>query len=152
MRSKLFLTIGIIVFIFASIFFLSSLEGDVRRAEDVILNLGSGSFVLRVADSTISRTKGLGGVKNLEQNEGMLFIFTENDFHSIWMKDMLIPIDVIWLSDGLKVVDTRENVLPISFPEIFSPRAPARYAVELSAGAIKAFKINTESSAKIFSR
>jgi len=145
----LFIVFSTVIFLFISPLERSTKPLGLER--DVTLNLGSGTFTMRIADSILERTRGLGGVEKLAQDEGMFFIFPENDFHPIWMKDMLIPIDIIWLSEGLKVIDTRENISPISFPEIFYPRAPARYVVELSAGAIKTFGIKDGSEAKILS-
>ncbi|TSC90524.1 MAG: hypothetical protein G01um10142_420 [Parcubacteria group bacterium Gr01-1014_2] len=47
---------------------------------------------------------------------------------------MNFPIDVIWLDENYRVVDIAHNVRPDSFPEIFEPRAPALYILEVNAG------------------
>jgi uncharacterized protein len=65
----------------------------------------------------------------------MLFVFDTDDYHGIWMKDMNYSIDIIWLDSGKTVVYMAEDVSPDTYPEVFRPDVPARYVVELSAGA-----------------
>ena len=115
------------------------------------MKIGEGVFQLRVAETENERTEGLGGVAVLPLNEGMFFIFPADGFHAMWMKNMLIPIDIIWLTSDFLVIDARDNVLPSSFPEIFSPQAPARFVVELPADALKAFSIKEGSRTEILS-
>lgn len=58
---------------------------------------------------------------------------------SIHMWFMRQPIDVIWLDDRLKVVDTYENARPWAF-KVFRPKLSAKYVVECPIGAIKRTK------------
>ncbi|HEY4514350.1 MAG TPA: DUF192 domain-containing protein [Candidatus Paceibacterota bacterium] len=87
-----------------------------------------------IADSMEERAKGLGGRDSLAENEGMLFVFENEELQSFWMKGMLFSIDILWISSGGKIVDVRRNVSPSTYPESFTPRAPARYVLELPAG------------------
>lgn len=114
--------------------------------------IGNEVFSLRVARTEWERERGLGGTPALAQSEGMLFVFPEDALHAIWMKDMLIPIDIVWLSDEFLIVDTREHVSPDSFPEVFVPKSPARFVVELSAGSAEAFGISIGSRAEFFAQ
>lgn len=77
--------------------------------------------------------KGLSGRKELKEDEGMLFIFNHMDQYLFWMKDMNFALDIIWLSDDLRVVFMKENALPESYPETFSPNQDAKYVLEVSA-------------------
>lgn len=71
----------------------------------------------REVDATLSKTqeemsRGLGGVEFLEENEGMLFDFTVSHAPTaFWMKDMIIPIDIIWIKDG-KIIQIDTNAMP----------------------------------------
>lgn len=123
--------------------------GEDGCREEIRLRLGSGIFTLQLAVSEVERTRGLGGVPELARDEGMLFIFPEDGRHAVWMKDMLIPIDIVWLAQDFLVVDARVNALPASFPEIFSPRMNARFVVELPAGSAEAFGIRVGERAEI---
>jgi len=90
-----------------------------------------------VVDTPESREKGLSGNPGLKSDEGMLFVFPEDDFHSFWMKDMRFSIDIVWLSADGVVVDIAENVSPSTYPRSFVSELPARYVLELPAGFVK---------------
>ena len=78
-----------------------------------------------------TQEKGLSGKNNLEENEGMLFIFNHTDKYPFWMKDMNFPIDIIWIGEDLRVVYIKKNALPESYPETFTPSQNARYVLEV---------------------
>lgn len=115
----------------------------------VVLSLRDAEIVAEVADTEAERVRGLGGRKKLGANGGVLFVFPRADYHGIWMKDMMFPIDIIWLEDatpssspfergrgegGLRVADIKEHVRPETFPEVFYPKVKARYVLEVHAG------------------
>lgn len=114
------------------------------------VKIGDDIFLLRVARMEGERERGLGGTPALARDEGMLFEFPTDALHAIWMKDMLIPIDIMWLSDDFLVVDIRKDVSPDTFPEVFVPKSPARFVVELPAGSAEAFGISIGSRAELF--
>ena len=138
----------ILLFVITAVLLSFILQNDTKNI--VRMKIGDGMFTVRVAKTHGERERGLSGTPALAPTEGMLFEFPTNALHSIWMKDMLIPIDIVWLSDEFLVVDIRENVSPDSFPAIFTPKLSARFVVELSAGAVKAFNIKEGSRAEIF--
>jgi len=77
---------------------------------------------------------GLSGRKSLNEKQGMLFVFYKPEIYNFWMKDMLFPIDIIWIREDKRVVYIKKNVLPDSYPETFSSDFPAQYVLEVSAG------------------
>ena len=86
-----------------------------------------------VADEPDERKQGLSGVESLRELQGMLFVFDDSDTHGIWMKDMLIPLDIIWINDQFEIVYIERNATPESYPKVFSPREPARFVLEVNA-------------------
>ncbi len=94
------------------------------------MHIGEIPLRVEIANSGEERTKGLSGRKKLEGIDGVLFVFPESDYHRIWMKDMNFPIDIIWIAEDLTVINIERNVRPESYPKIFKPERPARYAVE----------------------
>ena len=94
-----------------------------------------------VADTEEERQKGLGGFAGLESGQGMLFVFPADGEYGFWMKDMRFAIDIIWIAADKTVVDMAENVSPDTYPNVFSPSEPARFVLELPAGAAKTYKI-----------
>lgn len=87
-----------------------------------------------VADTEATRQQGLSGMKSLELNTGMLFVFEEPGRHNFWMKDMHFPIDIIWISETDTVVHVERNISPDTFPQLFSSSHNALYVVEVPAG------------------
>ncbi len=80
----------------------------------------------------------LGGRESLPDERGMLFVFPSSQRHGIWMKDMLIPIDIIWISAEGRVVDIQtaqpEPGVPDEQLKRYHPREAAQYVLEVRAG------------------
>lgn len=110
-----------------------ALTGD-RGTSTVAARLGGETIVLEVADTNASHTRGLSGRERLAPGAGMLFVFSKDDRYGFWMKDMRFPIDIVWLDSEYRIVDVKESVLPSSYPEVFTPKSPSRYVLELPAG------------------
>src|SRR4030042_3400748 len=96
-----------------------------------------------VVSKPADRAKGLMFRKTLPDNEGMLFIFEEEDFHSFWMKNMIIHLDIIWLDKEKKVVYFEEDVPPCKEDPCTSylPMKKAKYVLEVNSGFIKKEKL-----------
>lgn len=94
-----------------------------------------------VADSETERIKGLSGVTSLREQEGKLFFFDSEGWYGIWMKDMLMPIDIIWINNQGNIVHIEENVMPDSYPTIYSSTVPARFVLEVNAFFVDTFNI-----------
>lgn len=90
-----------------------------------------------VVDTPELRQKGLGGRTSLASDEAMLFIFESDDRYAFWMKDMLFPIDIIWISADNLIVDFVENISPDTYPESFAPKTNARMVLEVQAGVVQ---------------
>ncbi|MEX0933663.1 MAG: DUF192 domain-containing protein [Candidatus Paceibacterota bacterium] len=94
------------------------------------------TLVVELATTVVARECGLSYRKEIKEGHGMLFVFEKEGYHGIWMEHMRFPIDIIWLDEALRVVSIKENVSPDSFPEVFSPSAPALYVLEVNAGEV----------------
>lgn len=64
------------------------------------------TYKVDVALTEEQHEKGLQGVKELPQDEGMLFVFDEPQEVSMWMKDTLIPLDIIFIDPELTVISS----------------------------------------------
>lgn len=115
----------------------------------LIVSLGSEEITAVVADTKELREKGLIGRKNLKANEGMLFAFTEPGLHGFWMKDMQLPIDIIWFDENYQIVDVWERALPASYPKVFTPHTPAQFVLEVQAGYFEDHHLKTGNILKI---
>ncbi len=95
---------------------------------------------LAVADTDALRARGLMGVRHIPDGEGMLFVFPDvaGAHHEFWMKDTLVPLDMIFVERDGTVSSVFANV-PVSKPhapdDAIARRAgTGRYVIELPAG------------------
>jgi len=99
------------------------------------VTFASGSVInVAVADTPALREKGLSKREILRDDEGMIFVFDTIDRHTMWMKDMYFPIDIIWLDENFKIVDIHKSVSISSYPNTFQPSTGAGFAIEANAG------------------
>jgi uncharacterized membrane protein (UPF0127 family) len=77
---------------------------------------------------------------SLPENRGMLFLFDAERLPSFWMKNTLIPLDLIFLDSAGVVVDVVPNVPPCAADPCptYSPGGPAKAVLEVAAGAAAA--------------
>ncbi len=97
------------------------------------------SLLVKIADTEDAREKGLMFVNKLGDNEGMLFIFPHEFEQTFWMKNMLIPLDMIFASANGTVVGIIENAAPCKKDpcETYSVEADSKYVIEVNAGFAK---------------
>jgi uncharacterized membrane protein (UPF0127 family) len=104
------------------------------------------TFQLKVAADDASRAKGLGGVTELPEDGGMIFIFKQSEARYFWMKGCVIDIDIAFL-DGLgtvTAVHTMKKEAPQGPNESelayenrlkrYNSGTPAQFAIELRPG------------------
>jgi uncharacterized membrane protein (UPF0127 family) len=82
------------------------------------------------------RAMGLMFRASLPKDHGMLFVFDQPDFHTIWMKNCKFPIDIVWLDGDRRVVDVAPSVPPCKGEPcpVYQPMRRASYVVEMNAG------------------
>jgi len=89
---------------------------------------------LAIDDAT--RGQGLMYRDRMAEDRGMLFMFPQSGDYPFWMKNTLIPLDMIWIDDGRRIVHIWSNVPPCKADPCpnYPPNANARYVLELAAG------------------
>lgn len=98
------------------------------------------SIDIEVADSPAKRSQGLMYRKSMEENHGMLFIFPMEEPQSFWMKNTIIPLDIIFVNSNKQIVKIHKNTTPFSERSMLSEK-PAIYVVEVIAGYTDKFNI-----------
>lgn len=70
------------------------------------------------------------------EDEGMVFIFREPSVHLFWMKNVLVPLDMIWLDDTFKVIHIESSAPPCKDDPCpsYGPMRKASYVVEFQGG------------------
>lgn len=91
------------------------------------------SFQVEIADSDREREYGLMCRKSMAPDRGMLFIFPQAAPQAFWMRNTLIPLDIIYIGADGKVVSITRNARPLDETPLPSA-GPAKYVLELAAG------------------
>jgi uncharacterized protein len=139
MLKYLLIAVSVLIVWLAAIFVIQKvLSREMAELKITELEINGIKIEAEVADTFLSRMRGLSGRKNLAENKGMFFIFGDSSARSFWMKDMNFPIDIIWIN-GDKVVGFAENA-PVpdekGIPSFRSPEAVNK-VLELPAGSVK---------------
>jgi hypothetical protein len=94
---------------------------------------------VEIADTPALRQRGLMFREHLAPAEGMVFVFEAVGFYPFWMKNTLIPLDMIWVGPDRKVVSVAHSVPPCKADPCpnFSPTGDALYVVEVVGGFAK---------------
>lgn len=88
---------------------------------------------IEIAESDYEIQTGLMYREEMDANEAMLFVFPDMEFHSFYMKNTLIPLDIIFIDDQLRVVNFKQNATPLDEAGIPSG-LPVQYVLEVNAG------------------
>lgn len=90
------------------------------------------AVAVELAADPASRERGLMFRQRLDEGRGMLFVFEEEEEHSFWMKNTLIPLDMIFVSAEGRVVGVVSRAEPLSL----APRTGGRcrYVLEVPGG------------------
>ncbi|WP_053975683.1 DUF192 domain-containing protein [Mangrovimonas xylaniphaga] len=91
------------------------------------------TIAIEIADDDYQTQTGLMYRNNMENNQGMLFIFPREEFHSFYMKNTRIPLDIIFIDKDKTIINIQKNAKP--FDETSLPStAPAQYVLEINGG------------------
>ncbi len=107
-------------------------------------------FQAEIADTPEKLARGLMFRRCLKDGYGMLFVFPDEEVRSFWMKNTLIPLDMIFLNSDRQVVDLFASVPPCRRDPCpsYTSALPARYVLEIAGGL--AAKLKLQVGDKIF--
>ena len=109
-----------------------------------IVQIDDLEFLVELAVEPDERIRGLSGRASLEAGTGMLFVFENAERLRFWMREMEFSLDIVWISEGCKVVDISVNVpapepgTPLNDLPRYSPESPAKYVLEINGGEAEA--------------
>lgn len=116
-----------------------------HASDKIFLTTSRGQIPIQVevADTDRERARGLMSREKLEEGRGMLFVFEEELPRGFWMKNTLIPLDIIFFDSSKKVVSFIEKMEPCKEDPCFlyDSEKPAMYALELPAGMVEKYGI-----------
>lgn len=93
-------------------------------------------IVLELALTDQEKANGLMFRDKLAADRGMLFLFDRDDTYAFWMKNTLIPLDIVWFDAAGRVVDVRPGADPCHAEPCpkYPNRQPARAVLLVNAG------------------
>jgi len=123
--------------VFGIVLVVAAVVGCSRRSygENQVC-FGGRCVAVEVVKSEEQLKLGLQFRPSLGRGEGMLFVFPETGRYPFWMKNTLIPLDMIWFDENSRIVDIKDNVPPCRRDPcaVYDPAGDARYVLEVNAG------------------
>lgn len=111
---------------------------------------GQECFSVELALTPEQQARGLMNRTHLDPDKGMLFVFAQEGIYGFWMKDTLIPLDMVWMDSNGTVVFIAKGEQPCGMvcPTI-NPGAEAKYVLEVNAGTADRIGLDIGSSMQI---
>lgn len=100
----------------------------------MLIKISGKSYQLEIAQTPQERIAGLSGRKAIKNNSGMLFLFEKPEILSFWMKDTIIPLQIVFIN-GCTIVDIQEMSVeadPANPQKKYHSKFPADKAIELN--------------------
>jgi uncharacterized membrane protein (UPF0127 family) len=91
---------------------------------------------LELATDDATRTQGMMFRDQLPEDRGMLFMFDKSGDYPFWMKNTIIPLDIVWIDEQKRIVHISANTPPCKADPCpsYPPGGLARYVLELGGG------------------
>lgn len=105
------------------------------------------NICVSIVQTEEDRAKGLSGAESISENEGMLFVYDDNVRVGYWMKDMLFPLDIIFLAEDGSVVDIKNDLQPCEKEAncpVYTPEKAFMYTIEVNGGFADENDINVD--------
>lgn len=124
---------GVLLASLASGYFVLTF-GSAGSTATLVTASGEHAIEVEVADTPDKRETGLMNRDSMAADTGMLFEFGEARPVSMWMKNTLIPLDMIFMDENGVIVNIAENARPLSL-DIIPSNGAVHYVLELNGGA-----------------
>ena len=100
-----------------------------------ILTIGNQKYKVYMTENEKEIEKGLMYISRLDEDGGMLLSYQKSDYWGVWMKNVCIPLDVIWIDEKNIVVDKKTLQMNLDNPELTITYIDkkSRYTLEVNA-------------------
>jgi uncharacterized membrane protein (UPF0127 family) len=101
------------------------------------------TITAELAVTAEERARGLMFREKILPDQGMLFVFEEEGIYAFWMKNTLVPLDLLWLDRERRIVHIERSVPPCQADPCpsYGPKRPGLYVLELAAGGAKLYDL-----------
>ena len=145
-RILLILFLLIIIYILFIIF-------NKPKTKNIPIIFGNTKYDFEIAKTISQKSLGLSNRNTLCKNCGMIFVYSSENIYPFWMKDTLIPLDIIWLDKTGKIV-TYHNALPepkvpLTKLKNYKNSSPAQYIMEINSHDFDKLKLKIGDTIKL---
>jgi len=95
---------------------------------------------VEIAETEETRNLGLMFREAMKEEQGMLFIFPDEELQGFYMRNTIIPLDILFINSKKQIVKIHKRTEPLSEKTLPS-RLPSKYVVEVNAGYTDKFGI-----------
>jgi uncharacterized protein len=135
--------------LFGIILIVSVLSMSAQRAgacpftlDTTLITVKDQPLVVELAVTPQARACGLSNRSVLENDHGMLFVYSGSGMRTYWMKDTRIALSIAFLDDGGKIINI-ESMIPNQTEIKYRSLLPARYVLEVNQGWFRRHGIKT---------
>jgi uncharacterized protein len=121
------------------------------KIDDIVLNV-------QIAETDAQKIRGLMFQNELPYDQGMIFVFDQEQVIPIWMLNMQFPLDIIWFDSNGNVVHIEKNMQPcksavetVACTVKNADGKQAKYVLEVTSGFLDKYKISQNSKLQIIS-
>ena len=126
-----------------SIFLFTLSEGTCADLDRGVVCFKNYCFDVELPQTVEERTQGLMLREHLDLDKGILFTYKEEGKHPFWMKNTLIPLDIIWINKDKEVIFIGQNIQPCKAEPcpVINPNVGAKYVLELNARTVEEIEL-----------
>src|SRR4030042_5715465 len=131
-KNKILIIFAIIIILLViGVYFYPKYKNKDNQTNErvIVVKLNNQKFNLEIARTAIEKQQGLMFRESLDSYSGMIFVYDKDTKPSFWMKNTLIPLDLIFINSDNIVVDVKEDFQPCRTTEcpIYTAKQPAKY-------------------------
>lgn len=139
MKVKKYMIISIILIALGIFIYFKFIKVNPNTTfENTKITIAADVYNIEIAKSAQQLSLGLGNRQSLCSKCGMIFVFPFEGVLPFWMKDTLIPLDIIWINSTNKIVSIQTATIETDKVDlqlhVYTNDEPAKYVIELNAG------------------
>ena len=154
-KKKKILLLFVISFVVFSLFMLLGKNDKCDKKDNAIctVKVEGHKLELTVAYSTEAQMRGLMGVTDLKEGQGMIFVYDTPQVLSFWMKNTLIPLSIAYVKSDGQIAAIQEMYPELGKPDwelkSYPSKEIVKYAIEVPAGWFEKVGVNYSTKIKI---
>jgi uncharacterized membrane protein (UPF0127 family) len=139
MAKNIIIFLIVLIVIIAFSFFRKNTNPSLEATKIVLKNH---EYQIEIARTSSQKAAGLSNRETLCSNCGMIFLFSKDGNLPFWMKDTLIPLDMIWINSNGQITDII-TATDIKSLKILQNTKPAKYVLEINANEAQKIGLKT---------